>query len=85
MQLDGYDGRVALITGGARGIGRKIAETLRDQGAAGAAGDEGDAAVVAVELHGVLLCGPGVVGVRGGRAGQYMSCPPETLTTVPVT
>jgi len=39
MQLDGFDGRVALITGGARGIGRQIAETLRDQGAAVAVGD----------------------------------------------
>jgi NAD(P)-dependent dehydrogenase (short-subunit alcohol dehydrogenase family) len=39
MQLDGIAGRVALVTGGARGIGRCISETLRDQGAEVAAGD----------------------------------------------
>jgi NAD(P)-dependent dehydrogenase (short-subunit alcohol dehydrogenase family) len=33
VQLDGIDGRVAFVTGGARGIGRCTAETLRDLGA----------------------------------------------------
>ena len=33
------DGRVALVTGGARGIGEAIARTLRDQGAAVVVGD----------------------------------------------
>lgn len=39
MQLDGFDGRTAFVTGGARGIGRTIAETLRDLGARVAVGD----------------------------------------------
>lgn len=39
MQLDGLDGRTALVTGAARGIGRRIVETLQEQGARVAALD----------------------------------------------
>jgi 2-hydroxycyclohexanecarboxyl-CoA dehydrogenase len=39
MQLDGIGGRVAFVTGGAQGIGRCIAETLRRLGAQAVAGD----------------------------------------------
>ena len=39
MRLEGIEGRVAFVTGAARGIGRSIAETLRDQGARVAGGD----------------------------------------------
>jgi NAD(P)-dependent dehydrogenase (short-subunit alcohol dehydrogenase family) len=39
VRLNGIEGRVALVTGAGRGIGRCIAETLRDLGARTAAGD----------------------------------------------
>lgn len=39
MQLDGLEGKVAFVTGGARGIGLCISETLRGLGAKVASGD----------------------------------------------
>jgi NAD(P)-dependent dehydrogenase (short-subunit alcohol dehydrogenase family) len=52
LKLDGIEGRVALVTGAARGIGRCIAETLRDQGARIVAGD-----LQAPEVDGILGLG----------------------------
>jgi len=39
LRLNGVEGRVALVTGAGRGIGRCVAETLRDLGARTVAGD----------------------------------------------
>ena len=39
MRLDGIAGRVALVTGGAQGIGRRMVETFRDLGAHAVAAD----------------------------------------------
>jgi NAD(P)-dependent dehydrogenase (short-subunit alcohol dehydrogenase family) len=49
VQLDGIEGRVAFVTGGAQGIGRCIAETFRDLGARSVAGD-----LRAPDIEGVL-------------------------------
>ncbi|HVW16656.1 MAG TPA: SDR family NAD(P)-dependent oxidoreductase [Solirubrobacteraceae bacterium] len=49
MELAGFNGRVAFVSGAARGIGRRIAETLRDLGAEVAVGD-----LQAPEIDGVL-------------------------------
>jgi len=45
VQLDGFEGRVALVTGGAQGIGRRMVETFRDLGARSVAADIVDAAI----------------------------------------
>ena len=49
MHLEGFAGRSAIVTGAARGIGRKIAETLRDLGATVTVGD-----LVAPEVPGCI-------------------------------
>ena len=48
MRLNGIEDRVALVTGAGQGIGRCIAETLRDLGAKTAAGDLQPPALVGV-------------------------------------
>lgn len=52
MDLAGFDSRVAFVSGAARGIGRRTAETLRDLGAQVAVGD-----LSAPEIDGILGVG----------------------------
>lgn len=49
MELEGFTGRTAIVTGGAKGIGRRIAETLSGLGATVAVGD-----IVLPDLPGCL-------------------------------
>ena len=49
MQFEGLEGRVAAVTGAARGIGLRIAEVLRDQGAQVAALDINQPEIAGVE------------------------------------
>ena len=49
MQLDGIEGRVSFVTGGAQGIGRCMAETFHRLGARSVAGD-----LTEPEIEGVL-------------------------------
>lgn len=53
LRLRGLEGRTAVVTGAQRGIGRRIAEVLRDQGAA---------------VHALDLEPPEIPGVRGVAA-----------------
>ncbi|MDX6566601.1 MAG: hypothetical protein QOE10_2263, partial [Gaiellales bacterium] len=57
MRLDGFEGRTALVTGSARGIGRRMVETFIALGARTAAGD-----LQAPEIEGALNVAMDVTG-----------------------
>ena len=63
MQLDGIEGRVALVTGGAQGIGRRMVETFRDMGARAVAAD-----IVEPAIEGVMNVGVDVTDEAGVAA-----------------
>jgi NAD(P)-dependent dehydrogenase (short-subunit alcohol dehydrogenase family) len=64
MELAGFDNRVAFVSGAARGIGRGIAETMRDLGAQVAVGD-----LEAPEIDGVLGIAMNVTDEQSVEAG----------------
>jgi 3-oxoacyl-[acyl-carrier protein] reductase len=67
MRLEGFAGRVALVTGGARGIGRRVAETLAALGATTVASDLEEPAIPGV--HGVAFDVTDEAAVDGAFAG----------------
>jgi len=73
VRLNGIEGRVALVTGAGRGIGRCIAETLRDLGAKTAAGDLEPPAFDGVPVFGSIVA----VGSSAGKTAVE-SPPPRT-------
>jgi 3-oxoacyl-[acyl-carrier protein] reductase len=66
LRLQGFEGRVALVTGAARGIGRRIAETLAALGATTVAGDLEEPDVPGV--HGIAFDVADEAGVDGAFA-----------------
>lgn len=64
MSIQRFAGGRAVVTGGAQGIGRRIAERLHAEGAAVAIWDiDGEAAAAAAAAIGAAADGPAIVGV----------------------
>ena len=78
IRVSGLDGRVALVTGAARGIGLAIAETLRDQGARVVAADLEPAAVDGVTPLAMDVADEGAVDAGFGEIERTLG-PVEVL------
>lgn len=66
MRMEGFEGRVALVTGAARGIGRRVAETLAALGAVTVASDLEEPEIPGV--HGLAFDVTDEAGVDGAFA-----------------
>jgi 2-hydroxycyclohexanecarboxyl-CoA dehydrogenase len=80
MSLEGLDGRVALVTGAGRGIGRRVAETLLALGARVAACDLDAPAVADVLGLEMDVTSPAAVGAAMTRAESELG-PISVLVT----
>ncbi|RPD88215.1 2,3-dihydro-2,3-dihydroxybenzoate dehydrogenase [Luteimonas sp. 100069] len=72
MQLTGFDGKIALVTGAAGGIGRAVARLLRESGATVVATDREASMVEVLDAHDRASAGCAATPRSGGEAAQAL-------------